>query len=206
VQFTHNTKELDPPHFITLHSLKPQLRDRTDIAEVDEEKRSCKMSPTTTESPHFTLFIVCSNSKTEDWSIIPIISDPLIENNVRAEGTWVISVVGIWSLINTSRSPQRPRTFSFLTPKSQYVNWSLEETERVEGNTSITFPHKLNGEIEGTIEIEHDGFCDQIGEIVGEKESDDRGVTGTRLGEGGGSLVGRQEGKNVGTEEGRVVG
>jgi hypothetical protein len=69
-------------------------------------------------------------------------------------------VVEILSFNNTSNSPQFPNTFSFFNPKSQYINWSCEEGEKIEENPSITSSHKVRGEMEGAKVGGKVGICE----------------------------------------------
>jgi hypothetical protein len=130
--------------------------------DVKEERDliSLNMFPTTPGSSQLTLLIALSNSYRSDWSTIPNISDPLIENKVTETGVWVIRAVEILSFSKTSNPPQLPKTFSLFNPKSQYINCSFEEGESVDGKTCITSPHKVRGEMEGA----------KVGERVGLSE------------------------------------
>jgi hypothetical protein len=76
---------------------------------------------------------------------------------VIAEGRWAIRVVGILSFNNTfiSHNDQILSPSSTLSPS---MPTEASKEERVDGNTSITLPHKLKGEIEGANEGTNEGF------------------------------------------------
>jgi hypothetical protein len=176
LQFTHNVTQSESgvAQLITRHSSHPHGCEVDEVARPERLLRSVKMLETTEGSEHWTLRIVFPSNIESDWSLILSISSSVIAKKVRATGVCVMRVVRILSCTHTAHSTHFPKIFSWFKSKSQNSNCALDKGERDVGNESMTWPHRVDREMEGKKDGAGVGLWEKVGARLGKDVAEAR--------------------------------